>query len=95
MTESQHKGVVAGFLHVLKTSPDVFNDWMKTPKDDHQAVGALVQRTLGLAAAPSRSDMEAMAKHADEALKPQITELKEKHEGVPTHVGMFFASQQS
>lgn len=95
MTETQHKAVVAGFFHALKTSPDVFGEWMNTNKDDHHAVGALVQKTLGLAATPSPSDLDAMAKHADEHLQPQIQAIKEQREGVPSHVGMFVVTQQS
>ena len=95
MTETQHKAVVAGFFHALKTSPDVFAEWMKTKKDDHHAIGALVQKTLGLASAPSSSDIDAMAKHADAHLQPQIAEIKKEHEGVPSHVGMFAVTQQS
>jgi hypothetical protein len=94
MNQHQRRGVVAGFFHVLQTTPEVFKEWMETPKDDPKAVGELVQRTLGLSQCPSSDDLNKMAAYADKELKPQIERLQRDHEGVPTHAGTFFATQQ-
>lgn len=94
MNQHQHRGVVAGFFHVLHTTPEVFKEWMETPKHDAKAVGELVQRTLGLSQCPSSDDLHKMAAHADNELKPQIESLQRDHAGVPTHAGIFFATQQ-
>ncbi|GAC1392919.1 MAG: hypothetical protein NVSMB31_11620 [Vulcanimicrobiaceae bacterium] len=92
MTEVQRRAAVAGFIHALKTSPDVLKEWVATPKHDDKAIGALIQKTLGLAQAPNRADIEAMEKHADEALEPHVKAAQESA-GVPRSVGFFLATQ--
>lgn len=92
MEEYQRQGVVAGFLHVLKHSPEVFEEWDKQDSHDADAIGKLVQKTMGLKEPPAPADLQAMAAHADTHLKPQLQELQAKSGGVPKTVGNFYAS---
>jgi hypothetical protein len=43
MTDVQRRATAAGFLHVLHTSPEVFNEWNPIKKDDYAALGKLIQ----------------------------------------------------
>ncbi|HEX8807054.1 MAG TPA: hypothetical protein VF741_08890 [Candidatus Aquilonibacter sp.] len=95
MNDVQHRAAAAGFLHALHTSPEVYKEWSDTKKDDHAAVGKLVQKTVGLADAPSKSDLEAMAKHVDGHLKSEVNAFRAAHPTGPHHVGIIFLMQQS
>lgn len=87
MTDEQRRGIAAGFLHVLSTTPSVFEAWLATPKDDAAAICALVARSLGLAEVPTTEDLHAMAQHIDEMLQGRAEELIEGDSRVPRHVG--------
>ena len=93
MTPSQCRATAAGFLHLLKTTPDVYNEWLATPKDDSTAICALIGRTLGLAEAPTELDLETMAKYTDAALTSDIRELLESDDRTPRHVGIIYLVQ--
>ncbi len=94
MTDEQRRGIAAGFLHVLATTPSVFEAWLATPKDDAAAVCALVATSLGLAEVPSAEDLHAMARHIDAALREKAQELVEVDGRIPRHVG-FIAYMQN
>ncbi len=87
MTSVQQQAVAAGFLHALKTSPSLFDEWMKTAKDDTAAIGALVARTLGLAQVPTAEDLHAMAHHVNDALSEQVHAVQASNPTAPNHVG--------
>jgi hypothetical protein len=95
MTDVQQRAAAAGFLHVLHTSPELFNEWMDTKKDDGAAIGKLVQKTLGLAQAPGTQDLHAMATYIDAHLKDDVSEFHAAHPNAPRHVGEIFLMQQS
>jgi len=95
MNAVQHHAAAAGFLHALHTSPEVFKEWSDAKKDDHAAIGKLVQKTLGLAQTPGKSDLEAMAKYIDAHLKTEASAFHAAHPAAPHHVGVAFLMQQS
>ena len=95
MNEISRRGAAVAFLHVLQTTPDVYAEWMDLAKDDPAAVGALIQRTLGLAQAPDGDDLRAMALYIDERLQAQVAELQQSNPNAPRHVGLVFLMQQS
>ncbi|MHB8151538.1 MAG: hypothetical protein ACYDGW_03300 [Vulcanimicrobiaceae bacterium] len=88
MNDVQRKACAAGFIHALQQSPDLFRTWLKTPKNDAHAIGALVQQALGLAATPSHEDLTAMASHATGNLRPQLTALQTLDPAVPAENGI-------
>ena len=93
MTPSQCRATAAGFLHLLKTTPDVYNEWLATPKDDSTAICALIGRTMGLAETPTALDLETMAKYTGAALTGDLRELVESDERTPRNVGAIFLVQ--
>ncbi|HTU71669.1 MAG TPA: hypothetical protein VMF11_15310 [Candidatus Baltobacteraceae bacterium] len=95
MTEVQRHAAAAGFLHVLHTSPEVYNEWSHTPQDDAAKVGELIRRHVGLAEAPGKADLHAMAAYVDSHLKHDATEFHKAHPGGPHHVGIVYLMQQS
>ncbi len=95
MNDVQQRATAAGFIHALHTSPDLFKEWMDTKKDDDAAIGKLVQKTLGLAQAPDKQDLHAMAAYIDAHLKDDVAEFHAAHPSAPRHVGMVFLTQQS
>lgn len=94
MNESQLRGVVAGYLHVLTTSPEVFKEWQNTPKEPG-AIGAHVAKTLNLKAAPTSEELQTMSDYADDHLKPHIESLNNMQAHVPSQVGNAFGMTQS
>jgi hypothetical protein len=92
--ELQRKAAAAGFLHALTQSQQTFSDWMKTPKDDHEAIGGLVQRTLGLSQKPTKDDLTAMAQHVSTNLQAQVQQVQAQDANVPKHVGLVLFMQQ-
>lgn len=95
MTEIQQHATAAGFLHVLHTSPEVFNEWNPIKKDDYAALGKLIQKTVGLRETPTTQDIHAMAKYIDAHLKDEAKKFHEAHADVPHHVGSVAFMQQS
>jgi hypothetical protein len=95
MNDIQQRATAAGFLHALHTSPEVYKEWSDAKQDDHAAVGKLVQKTVGLADAPGKSDLEAMAKYIDGHLKTEVGAFHAAHPAAPHHVGAVFLMQQS
>lgn len=95
MTDIQQRATAAGFLHVLHTSPEVFNEWNAIKKDDYAALGKLIQKTVGLHETPSTQDIHAMASYIDAHLKDEATKFHEAHADVPHHVGTVAMMQQS
>ncbi len=91
MTDVQRRATAAGFLHALQTTPELVAEWSKIPKTDDAAMGALIQKTMGLAQAPSKDDLHAMEQYVDKALGEQAADLQETH----AHVVGFFLTQQN
>jgi hypothetical protein len=84
MNEIQRKAAAAGFIHALRESPEVRDEWVTIRKNNDWKNGAsteslrvLVHKTLGLAETPSEKDLEAMRKHSQDRLMPQLNELQQ------------------
>lgn len=92
MNDDQRKGAAAGFMHVLKHSPAVFEKWDAGDPHDAQSMGKLVQESLGLKEQPDHDDLTAMAAHAKEHLKTDLDELQTRSKGVPKTVGNVYAA---
>lgn len=95
MTDTQRRATAAGFLHALQTSPDVYQEWSGIAKDNYAAIGALVQKTMGLSQAPSQADIEAMAQYIDAQLSQHVDAIKAQHDDAPHHVGFIAMMQQN
>lgn len=95
MTESQRHAVAAGFLHILHVHHDVYERWIKIPKDDAPAIGKLIQEEMGLAKAPDKADLDAMAAYIDAHLKEQTEAIRHTNSNAPHHVGFLVLTQQS
>ncbi len=95
MTDVQQRAIAAGFLHALHTTPALFNEWNAIPKDDDVAIGALVQKTMGLSSAPTKADLTAMATYIDASLGEQVQAFRQSHPQAPSHVGDIFLMQQN
>jgi hypothetical protein len=95
MTDVQQRAIAAGFLHALQTTPALYQEWNATPKDDYAAIGALIQKSMGLAQAPTKDDLNAMAAYIDKSLGEQVSALRASNPGAPSHVGMVVLTQQS
>lgn len=78
MNSIQHKAAVAGYLHALKESKDVRDQWYEHRRTaDWDGLCVTIGATLGLAQRPSRDDLEEMRKHADAHFKAKLDELHE------------------
>ena len=95
MTDVQQRSIAAGFLHALQTTPALYQEWNAIPKDDAVAIGALIQKTMGLAQAPSVDDLNAMAAYVDKNLGDQVKALQASNPDMPSHVGSMFLMQQN
>jgi len=95
MTDVQQRATAAGFLHALQTTPALFNEWNAISKDDDAAIGALIQKTMGLSSAPTKADLHAMAAYIDAHLGEQVTALRQSNPQAPSHVGEIFMMQQN
>ena len=92
MNESQHRGIVAGFLHMLATSPEVFKEWQETPKNP-AAMGAFIQKSMNLKDAPTEDEIRAMSDYSEKELRPHLEALQ--NVGVPRQVGNIFGMTQN
>lgn len=95
MNDLQQRATAVAFLHALQNSAELYNEWMSIPKDDDKAIGALVQRTLGLAQAPDCDDLHAMARYVDAELQTQVASFQQSNPNAPRHVGVMFLMQQN
>jgi hypothetical protein len=78
MNEIQQKAAVAGFIHALRHSPAVRDEWFEIRKTrDWTSLRGLIGRTVGLAQAPTEEELNAMSRHAQAHLMPQLTELQQ------------------
>ena len=94
MNDTQRKAAAAGFMHALANSREALTEWANTAKDDPAAVGALIQKTVGLANPPSVDDLRAMSTHIKQNLQPQVQEVQAA-DPAGHHVGNFILAQQS
>jgi hypothetical protein len=95
MNDVQQRAVAAGFLHALQTTPALFEEWNAIPKTDDVAIGALIQKTMGLTQAPSKDDLTAMATHIDKNLGDQVNAIQSTFKAAPSHVGLVYVMQQN
>jgi len=95
MTDVQQRATAAGFLHALQTTPALFQEWNAIPKDNYAAIGALIQKTMGLTQAPSKDDLNAMATYIDKSLGAQVGALRASNPETPSHVGVLVLMQQN
>jgi len=95
MTDVQRRAIAAGFLHALQTTPELYSEWTSTNKSDDAAVGALIQKTMGLTSAPSKDDLHAMAQYIDAQLGAQVQQIQASNASAPSHVGFIFVMQQN
>jgi hypothetical protein len=89
VTETQQHGAAAGFLHVLHTSPDVFQKWIELQKGDYAGIGSLLQESLGLAETPTPDDLHAMTTHIATSLKTEVEAFAQANPTAPRHAGGF------
>ncbi len=95
MTESQRHAVAAGFLHILHVHRDVYDKWIRIPKDDYAAIGKLIKEEMNLATAPDQADLHVMATYVDQHLKDQTSAIQAANANAPRHVGMIALMQQN
>lgn len=88
MTDTQQRAVVAGFLHVLTTSPELYADFQKI-ESNPQAVGEFITKTMNLKSQPGATDLKNMAAYADEQLADHVEKLGAAG-GVPKQCGNMF-----
>ena len=89
MTDTQQRAVVAGFLHVLTNSPEVYAQFQKVQSNPTE-VGKFIAQTMNLKDHPSADDLKKMAKYADAQLAPHVEKLNTMQGGVPKQVGNTF-----
>ena len=94
MNDIQRRAVAAGFVHALTCSREALEEWSRLPKSDAAAVGAFIQKTLGLAAAPSTDDLEAMSSYVQSDLQAQVKSVQAQDVDVVNHTGSFMMMQQ-
>lgn len=87
MNDVAQRAAAAGFLHTLETSPSVFDEWIRIPKDDTAAIGSLIMRTLGLAHPPTSDDLHAMALYVNNVLLDRVRAVQASNPSAPNHVG--------
>jgi hypothetical protein len=94
MNDVQQRAAAAGFLHALRTTPALYDEWKAMNKSDAPSIGQLVQKTLGLVQTPTKDDLQAMATHIDRHLREQVAEIQTADASSPRHVGFILIMQQ-
>lgn len=89
MTEIQQRAVVAGFLHVLTASPEVYGSFQKVGSNPTD-VGRFIAETMNLKDHPNAADLQRMASYADQQLAPHVDKLNSMQGGVPKQCGNVF-----
>ena len=89
MTDTQQRAVVAGFLHVLTGSPDVYAQFQKVESNPGE-VGKFIAQTMNLKDHPSAEDLKKMADYADAHLTEHVSKLSSMKGGVPKQCGNTF-----
>jgi len=80
MTEQQLKSLMVGFLHVLRTQDAVYSEWKTLPhKDKYAEFGDFIQRTMHLASAPSKDEIDLMKRYMLAHLKSEVSALEAVH----------------
>ena len=92
MNETQQRAIVAGFMHVVTTSPALFAEWQRVQQKPGD-VGAFIAKTMNLKDAPTAADLRAMAGYADEQLGSHVEKLNSLSSGPPKQVGEVFGLQ--
>lgn len=94
MDDTQQRGVVAGFLHLLATDKNVFNDWQNCERS-HEALGAFVKKTMGLQTAPTADELASMSVYSDKALKPQVQAIAAQGASMPNSLNYLGLDHES
>ncbi|MHB8147617.1 MAG: hypothetical protein ACYDGM_10220 [Vulcanimicrobiaceae bacterium] len=95
MKDIQRRAVAAGFVHALAQSRETLAEWSRLPKSDAAAVGAFIQKTIGLASAPSAEDLSAMSSYVQSDLQSQVKSVQAQDADVVNHTGIIVLTQQS
>lgn len=94
MTDVQRRAIAAGFIHALAQSHETLAAWSQVSKTDATAVGAFIQKTLGLASAPSAEDLSTMSTYVQGNLQEQVKAVQAQDPETASHRGIFVAAQQ-
>ncbi len=95
MNDIQRRAVAAGFVHAIAHSREALEEWSRLSKSDAASVGAFVQKTLGLASAPSTEDLSAMSSYVQSDLQTQVKAVQAQDADVVSHTGLIVLMQQS
>ena len=91
MASIRNRAIAAGFLHALH-DPDVLAKW-QAAKNDSAKLRGLISETLGLAQAPSETDLDEMKSHSEASLQKEHQELVKAQPEAPHVVGAGFTVQ--
>ena len=73
MTDQQIKNVATGFLSVIRTQPQIYDEWKSLPKVDKYAeFGDFIQRTMHLATIPTNVEIDKMKALIMGELAPEV-----------------------
>jgi hypothetical protein len=93
MTEDQLKNIAIGFLHVLRTQHDVYNESMKPENSsDREKLGAFMARTMHLKSTPSADDLQKMDDFLHEHMQSDTAALKAVRPAGPANFNTFSRS---
>ncbi len=81
------------FLAAMRATPALFDEWVRTPKSNAAALGAVVGRALGLAENPDTATLREMAAFMDTALTVDASRVTRADIGAPAAVGFLFIMQ--